>query len=78
MDIEGEAKILGTIQRKLKKGDSPIGFEQLVPGLDAVRAFQGNQQPPQNRAARRQRKPQASNGNSIRYPAATLNPIGIY
>jgi hypothetical protein len=78
MDIEGEAKILGTIHRKLKKGDSPIGFERLVPGLDAVRASQGNQQPPQNRATRRQRKPQASNGTSIRYPAATLTPIGIY
>lgn len=82
MDIEGEAKILGTIQRKLKKGDPSIGFEQLVPGLDAMRAFQGNQQPPPSRAARRgaqrKRKPQASNGTSISYPAATLTPIGIY
>ena len=81
MDIEGEAKMLGTVQRKLRKGDQPIGFDQLVPGLDAMRAFQGNQQPPPNRAARRgsqKRKPQASNGTSIGYPAATLTPISIY
>ncbi|CAA9435192.1 MAG: hypothetical protein AVDCRST_MAG28-1769 [uncultured Rubrobacteraceae bacterium] len=82
MDIEGEAKILGTVQRKLKKGDPPIGFEQLIPGLDALRAFQGNQQPRPNRAARRgpqrRRKPQGSDGNSISYPAATFTPIGIY
>ncbi len=40
MDIEGEARILGTVQRKLKKGDPPIGFEQLIPGLQCGR-FKG-------------------------------------
>ena len=51
VDIEGEASLLVTVQRKLNEGDSPSGVEQLVPKVDAMRAFQGNQQPSQNGAA---------------------------
>ena len=51
VDIEGEARLLVTVQGKLNEGDSPVGVEQLVPKVDAMRAFQGNQQPSQNREA---------------------------
>jgi hypothetical protein len=81
-DLEGEAKVVGTIGRKVNKGDPPIGYEQLVPGLEAMKGFQGTTPQPANRAARRAApklaQPQPDNGASIGYPAATLTPIGIY
>ena len=61
-DLEGEAKVVGTVNRKVNEGDPPIGFEQLVPGFEAIRGFGA----------------QPANGASIGYPAATLTPIGIY
>jgi hypothetical protein len=36
-DLEGEAKVLGKVQRKVNKGDAPIELEQLVPGFEAFR-----------------------------------------
>lgn len=81
VDLEGEAKVLGTIRRKLRKQDPPIGFEQLIPGLESMRAFGGQQQAPSNRAARRakgKRDEQGRDDTFVGYPAATLIPIGIY
>ena len=41
VDIEGEARLLVTVQGKLNEGDSPIGVEQLVPKVDACGRFKG-------------------------------------
>lgn len=67
-DLEGEAKVLGKVQRKVNKGDAPIELEQLVPGFEAFRGLQdlGTETQPENEAI------------SIGFPAATLIPIGIY
>ncbi len=81
VDIEGEAKVLGTIRRKLRGQDPPIGFEQLIPGFESMRVLGGQQQKSMNRAARRakgKRREQGTNDTSIGYPAATLIPIAIY
>jgi hypothetical protein len=81
-ELEGEAKVVGTIGRKVNKGDPPIGFEQLVPGLEALRGVQDLSSRPINRAERRAKgnrgQPQHDDSTSIGYPAATLTPIGIY
>src|SRR5918997_4390073 len=67
-DLEGEAKVLGKVQRKVNKGDAPIELEQHVPGFEAFRGLQdlGTETQPENEAI------------SIGFPAATLIPIGIY
>jgi hypothetical protein len=67
-DLEGEAKVLGKVQRKVNKGDAPIELEQLVPGFEAFRGLQdlGTETQPEDEAI------------SIGFPAATLIPIGIY
>lgn len=82
-DLEGEVKVLGTVIRKINEGDPPIGFEQLVPGLEALRGVQDlSSRPAANRAKRRAKgkrgQSQPSDGMSIGYPAATFIPIGIY
>jgi hypothetical protein len=81
-DLEGEAKVVGTVGRKVNKGDPPIGYEQLIPGLEAMKGLQGSTPQPANRAARRsaprQRRTQPDNSAAIGHPAAMLTPIGIY
>lgn len=79
-DLEGESKIVGTVNRKINKGDPPIGLEQLVPEFGALRNLPSYQEPPQNRAARRAKgkKDHDEDALSIGYPAATLTPIGIF
>ena len=66
--LEGEAKVLGKVQRKVNKGDAPIELEQLVPGFEGFRGLQdlGTETQPEDEAI------------SIGFPAATLIPIGIY
>lgn len=81
-DLEGEAKVVGTIGRKVNEGDPPIGYEELIPGLEAMKGLQGITPQPPNRAARRaapkQGRPQRDDSASIGYPAAMLTTIGIY
>lgn len=79
-DLTGEAKIVGAVNRKINRGDPPIGLEQLVPEFGALRNLPGYQEPPQNRAARRSKgkKNQEEDPLSIGYPAATLTPIAIF
>lgn len=78
-DLEGEATILATVNRKLRKGDPPIGIEQLIPGMEAMMGMSGSGTQP-NRATRRAKpKKQESKGDaSIGYPSATINTIAIY
>jgi hypothetical protein len=81
-DLEGEATVLATVNRKLSKGDPPIGIEQLIPGMEAMMGMPDTQSKMPNRATRRA-KPKAgqkqSRGDaSIGYPAATINTIAIY
>jgi hypothetical protein len=81
-DLDGEAKVVGTVGRKVNKGDPPIGYEQLIPGLEAMKGLQGPTPQPANRAARRAAPklahPQADKDASIGYPAAVLTAIAIY
>lgn len=52
-DLEGNVKVLGTVVRKINKGDPPIGFEQFIPGLEALRGIQDLSPRTTNRAERR-------------------------
>ncbi len=69
-DLEGEAKVLAKVQRKVDKADPPTGLEQLVPGLEALKGLQDLAPQTDTQAT--------DDGVSIGYPAATLTPIGIY
>lgn len=81
VDLEGEVTLLATINRKLNKGDPPIGMEQLIPGLEAMMGM-NTPSTTENRAARRAKPKRAqdkSTGDtSIGFPAATINVIAIY
>ena len=91
IDLEGEVTLLATINRKLRKGDPPIGIEQLIPGLEAMMGIGNQPTAPPNRTSRRakpnsvarpaKRKRQQEDSNAdttIGYPAATINTIAIY
>lgn len=82
-DLEGEAKVVGTINRKINKGDPPIGLEQLIPEFGSIRELQNTPTPPANRADRRaakkgEGKETEEDPFSVGFPAATLTPIGIF
>lgn len=82
-DLEGEAKVVGTINRKINKGDPPIGLEQLIPEFGSIRELQNTPTPPANRADRRAAKKGKGKETeedpfSVGFPAATLTPIGIF
>lgn len=68
-DLEGEATILGKIQRKINEGDRPIGIEQLLPGFERLRGIM-DLAPVESH--------QAPDEFSIGHPAVTLIPVAIY
>jgi hypothetical protein len=75
--IEGEPRLLVTVQGKLNEGDSPIGVEQLV----WILINTGVSREPAAIAepcGLWRRKPQVSKGMSNRYQAATLTPSDVY
>jgi hypothetical protein len=69
-DLSGEVKVLGKVQRKINEGDTPIGFEGLVPGLESFKSFQ--------ELSSDSSVETADDENAIGYPAATLIPVGIW
>lgn len=68
-NLEGEAKVLGKVQRKLEEGDQPIGIEQLLPGLESFRGL---------RDLASEEESSSDDDIAIGYPAATLIPVAIY
>jgi|GEM_PF-3417107 len=65
-DLEGEARLVTSIQSKVARG-KPAQVGQLLPGM-----------PSQNRAQRR-RSGSSDNGSvTLRYPAAIVTPIAIF
>jgi hypothetical protein len=65
-DLEGEARLVGSIQSKVARG-KPEQVGQLLPGLLA-----------QNRAQRRRSGSSDSGSVTLRYPAAVVTPVAIF
>jgi hypothetical protein len=69
-DLTGEVKVLGKVQRKINKGDPPIGLEGLVPGLEAFKGLKELSSDLDDETE--------DDGTAIGYPAATFIPVGIW
>lgn len=67
-ELEGDARLVGTIMRKVPRG-RPVEVGQLLPGV-----------PTPSRAQRRQQGGRSTESNSIslRYPGAVVSPIAIF
>jgi hypothetical protein len=65
-DLEGEARLVATIQSKVQRG-KPVQVGQVLPGL-----------PSANRAQRRKGGASDSSDITLRYPGAVVTPLAIF